>query len=52
MKRTAPYFKSEKTSLIILTLSLILFSIGITLDEPTRVLEQAWQICFSCIGIG
>ncbi len=52
MKRIAPSFKSEKLPLILLAISLVLFSIGITLDEPSRVLEQAWQICFSCIGIG
>lgn len=35
-----------------LTLFLILFLIGIALNEPQRVLEQAWSICLSCIGIG
>ena len=31
---------------------LILGAVGISLGEPSRVLEQATQICLSCIGIG
>jgi hypothetical protein len=31
---------------------LILGSIGISFGEPARVLQQATQICLSCIGIG
>ncbi len=31
---------------------LILWLAGIALGEPNRVLEQAWQVCLSCIGIG
>ncbi|MCF6290942.1 MAG: hypothetical protein L3J03_08115 [Desulfobacterales bacterium] len=31
---------------------LILGVIAISLGEPARVLEQATQICLSCIGIG
>jgi hypothetical protein len=31
---------------------LILFMIGIATNEPQRVLEQAWNICLDCIGIG
>jgi len=31
---------------------LLLGAIGISLGEPSRVLEQATQICLSCIGIG
>lgn len=31
---------------------LILGAIGISAGEPSRVLEQATQICLSCIGIG
>jgi hypothetical protein len=26
--------------------------VGISLGEPSRVLEQATQICLPCIGIG
>ncbi len=35
-----------------LTIFLILFMIGIAVNEPQRVLEQAWNICLDCIGIG
>ena len=31
---------------------LILGALGISVDEPARVLQQATQICLSCIGIG
>lgn len=30
----------------------ILLMTGIALNEPQRVLEQAWQICLDCMGIG
>lgn len=52
MKRIAPHLKADTLPLIILTIFLVLFSIGLSLDEPSRVLEQAWRICYSCIGIG
>jgi hypothetical protein len=35
-----------------LTFFVILFITGIALNEPQRVLEQAWQICLDCMGIG
>ena len=31
---------------------LIFFLIGIGLNEPHRVMEQGWNICLDCIGIG
>lgn len=31
---------------------LVCGAIGISLGEPSRVLEQARQVCLSCIGIG
>jgi hypothetical protein len=37
---------------VALFIFLILGVIGISLGEPSRVLEQATQICLSCIGIG
>jgi len=37
---------------VIIILFIILGLIGISLDEPSRVLNQATQICLSCIGIG
>jgi len=36
----------------VLTFFLILFLAGVISGEPSRVLEQSWQICLSCIGIG
>ncbi len=36
----------------LLGLFLVLWMIGISLNEPTRVLEQAKSICLECIGIG
>ena len=36
----------------VLTFFLILFIVGVISGEPSRVLEQSWQICLSCIGIG
>jgi len=38
--------------LALMALFLLLLLIGITLDEPSRVLEQARSICLACIGIG
>lgn len=35
-----------------LTFFLILLLVGIAVNEPQRVLEQAWNICLDCIGIG
>ena len=37
---------------LVILFFLILGIIGIMVDEPTRVLNQATQICLSCIGIG
>ena len=31
---------------------LLLWFAGISMGEPVRVLEQAVQVCLSCIGIG
>ncbi len=36
----------------VIIIFLILCIIGISLDEPSQVLNQATQICLSCIGIG
>lgn len=37
---------------VVIIFFLILAMIGIGLDEPSQVLNQATQICLSCIGIG
>lgn len=42
----------RKAPFITIAFFLVLAMIGITLNEPGRVLEQAWQVCLSCIGIG
>ncbi|MFA7382699.1 MAG: CD1871A family CXXC motif-containing protein [Desulfurivibrionaceae bacterium] len=31
---------------------LLLWLVGVATGEPGRVLEQAVQVCLSCIGIG
>ncbi len=45
-------FKPRKAPFILIGIFVLLFIIGITVDEPLRVLEQARAICLSCIGIG
>lgn len=44
--------KVRKAPFILLAFFTLLFIIGIAVDEPARVLEQAKAICLSCIGIG
>ncbi len=48
---------TEKQRIRILPFAVIIFFlilciIGINLTEPSQVLNQATQICLSCIGIG
>ena len=45
-------FRMRKTPFFLLGFFLALWLVGITLNEPGRVLEQAKTICYSCIGIG
>jgi len=49
MKKKKPL---RKVPFIVLMFFLILFLAGVISGEPARVLEQSWQICLSCIGIG
>ena len=44
--------KLRKAPFILLGFFLALWVIGISLNEPGRVLEQAKSICLECIGIG
>lgn len=44
--------KIRRAPFIAILIFLILGAIGISLGEPSRVLEQATQICLPCIGIG
>jgi hypothetical protein len=41
-----------KLPLVVSLFFLLLWLAGIATGEPGRVLEQAWQVCLSCIGIG
>ena len=45
-------YRMRKEPVIILGFFLVVWFVGISLGEPVRVLEQAIQICLSCIGIG
>ncbi len=49
MKNT---FRFRRTPFVLLAFFLLLWVVGISLNEPTRVLEQAKSICLECIGIG
>ncbi|MCG8637522.1 MAG: hypothetical protein MI863_27090 [Desulfobacterales bacterium] len=44
--------KIRLMSVAVIIIFLILCIIGISLDEPSQVLNQATRICLSCIGIG
>lgn len=41
----------RKAPFIVILIFMIIGIIGIAVGEPRRVLGQAIQICFSCIGI-
>jgi len=45
-------FSPRRAPFLLLAFFLLLFLAGVALGEPKRVLEQAWSICLSCIGIG
>lgn len=42
----------RKGPFLVIAVFLVLWFVGIALDEPGRVMEQAIQTCLSCIGIG
>lgn len=42
----------RKAPFVVMTAFLLLWLIGVATGEPARVLEQAVQVCLSCIGIG
>lgn len=42
----------RKGPIATLSFFILLWLIGMNSGEPRRVLEQAIQICLSCIGIG
>ena len=45
-------YRLRRAPLLLVVLFLLLLAIGIAVDEPSRVLEQAKSVCLSCIGIG
>jgi hypothetical protein len=45
-------FKLRRAPFILLAIFLLSWLVGISLNEPARVLEQAKSICLECIGIG
>jgi len=55
-KNPAKSIKKGKTmswlTIVSFLLFISLFIFGINANEPQRVLEQAWNICLDCIGIG
>lgn len=54
MKKENSTKKSGVSRLTILSfiIFLSLFLFGVNVNEPRRVLEQAWNICLECIGVG
>ncbi len=42
----------RRAPLLLVAFFTILMLIGIKVDEPARVLEQAKTICLACIGLG
>ena len=50
-KKTRPK-RVRKAPFIIILVFLIMGIVGIMTGEVSRVLEQAVQVCLSCIGIG
>ncbi len=51
-KKKSQASKIRKAPFVAIFIFLVLGAVGISLGEPSRVLEQATQICLSCIGIG
>ena len=45
-------YRVRRAPFLVIAGFLLLWFVGISLDEPGRVLEQAIQTCLSCIGIG
>lgn len=42
----------RKAPFVVISFFLLLWLIGVATGEPARILEQAVQVCLSCIGIG
>jgi membrane protein required for beta-lactamase induction len=41
----------RKAPLMVILAFLLLWLLGVATGEPARVMEQALQVCLSCIGI-
>ena len=56
MRQTTRELRKKRTirkpPFVVIPAFLFLWLIGIATGEPARVLEQALQVCLSCIGIG
>jgi len=52
MKKNTKNTRLRFATLLPLIVFLALFLFGVNAGEPQRVLEQAWNICLDCIGIG
>jgi len=44
--------KVRQMPFVVILVFLFAVTLGIMFKEPGRVLEQACQVCLSCIGIG
>lgn len=42
----------RRAPVVVLAGFLLLWMVGVATGEPARVLEQAMQVCLSCIGVG
>lgn len=42
----------RRAPFVVIFVFFVLGAVAISLGEPSRVLEQATQVCLSCIGIG
>jgi hypothetical protein len=51
-KRNHKKWPVRKAPFVVIAIFLIIWLVGNSTGEPARVLEQAIQVCFSCIGIG
>jgi len=51
-KKQVAKHKIKIAPFVVIIIFFILGVIGVLLDEPSRVLNQATQICLSCIGLG
>ena len=45
-------YKLRKAPFFVIFFFLLCVCVGIAVDEPSRVFEQAVRVCLSCIGIG